>query len=108
MYSTKYKIAQGDDSSKFDNAYEKFISGPQLVKNNEVEIDGPFSDGPNYVKVNVDQNMVKAERFSREAIRDCFGVTMLQMLLKRLEKGSNGTLNGTFVILQAFFGRILS
>ena len=80
--------------SKFDDAYEKFLSGPQLVKDNEVEIDGPFSDGPNYVKVNVDQNMVKAERFSREAIRDCFGVTtMLQMLLKRLEKGSNGELD---------------
>ena len=80
--------------SKFDEAYEKFLSGPQLVKDNEVEIDGPFSDGPNFVKVNVDQNMVKAERFSREAIRDCFGVTtMLQMLLKRLEKGSNGELD---------------
>merc|ERR1712215_436298 len=80
--------------SKFDKAYEKFISGPQLVKGNEVFIDGPFSNGPNHVKVNVDKNMVKAEKFSREAIRDCFGVTtMLQMLLKRLEKTVKGELS---------------
>ena len=40
--------------SKFDKAYEKFISGPQLVKGNEVLLEGPFADGPSHVKVNVD------------------------------------------------------
>ena len=80
--------------SKFDKAYEKFIGGPQLVKNNEVVIDGSFSNGPDNVKVNVDKNVVKAEKFSREALRDCFGVTtMLQMLYKRLEKAVKGELS---------------
>ena len=80
--------------AKEDKAYEKFIDGPPLVKSGEVSIEGPFSHGPTHVKVKVDKNTVKAEKFSREALRECFGVTtMLQMLSKRLKRAIEGELS---------------
>ena len=80
--------------SKEDKAYEKFIDGPPLAKSGEVSIEGPFSHGPTHVKVKVDKNTVKAEKFSREALRESFGVTtMLEMLSKRLKRAIGGELS---------------
>ena len=79
--------------AKENNEYEKFLEGPSLVSKGEVFIHGPFAQGPSHVKVNVDKNMVKIEKFSREGIRDCFGVTnMIQMISDRLKSGIEGGL----------------
>ena len=79
--------------AKEDKAYEKFIDGPSLVSKGEVLVQGPFAHGPAHVKVKVDKNVVKIEKFARDALRDCFGVTnMLQMLSKRLNLGMEGGL----------------
>ena len=80
--------------AKKDKAYEKFLDGPPLVSKGEVLVQGPFAHGPAHVKVKVDKNTVKIEKFSRDALRDCFGVTtMLQMLSERLKLGMEGGLS---------------
>ena len=79
--------------AKEDNAYEKFIDGPSLVSKGEVLVQGPLAHGPAHVKVRVDKNVVKIEKFARNALRDCFGVTdMLQMVSDRLKLGMEGGL----------------
>ena len=79
--------------AKEDRAYEKFLDGPPLVSKGEVLVQGPFAHGPAHVKVKVDKNIVKIEKFSRDALRDCFGVTnMLQMMAERLSLGMEGGL----------------
>ena len=80
--------------AKKDKTYEKFLDGPPLVSKGEVLVQGPFAHGPAHVKVKVDKNTVKIEKFSRDALRDCFGVTtMLQMLSERLKLGMEGGLS---------------
>ena len=79
--------------AKENNSYEKFLDGPSLVSKGEVYVQGPFAHGPAHVKVKVDKNMVKIEKFARDGLRDCFGVTdMLQMVSDRLKLGLEGGL----------------
>ena len=80
--------------TKENKAYEKFLDGPSLVSKGEVYVQGPFSHGPTHVKVKVDKNMVKIEKFSRDGLRDCFGVSdMLQMVCDRIKRGVEGGLS---------------
>ena len=73
--------------SKHDKNYENFLAGPQLVKEDKMNIEGSFCQGPNHIKVNVDRNIVKSEKFARSGLRESYGVTfMLELLSERLEK----------------------
>ena len=73
-----------------DKAYENFLAGPALVKDGKMLIEGSFCQGPSNIKVNVDKNVVKTEKFARCGLRESYGVTyMLEMLLNRLKESMN-------------------
>ena len=75
---------------KQDKEYENFLSGPALVKDSKMFIDGPAVNGPTHIKVKLDKNVVKAEMFARCGIRESEGVTgMLEMLSDRLKEIGN-------------------
>ena len=70
-----------------DKEYENFLSGPALVKESKMYIDGPAVNGPTNIKVKIDKNVVRAEMFARWGLRESEGVTsMLEMLADRLKE----------------------
>ena len=79
--------------SKQDKAYENFLAGPALVKDNKMIIEGPFVQGPTSIKVKADKNVVRSEMFARCGLRESEGVTsMLELLSDRLkEVGKQGS-----------------
>ena len=73
--------------SKEDKAYETFLSGPSLVKDSKMTIEGPFVQGPTSIRVKADKNVVRSEIFARHGLRESEGVTsMLELLSDRLKE----------------------
>ena len=73
--------------SKEDKAYETFLSGPSLVKDSKMIIEGPFVQGPTSIRVKADKNVVRSEIFARHGLRESEGVTsMLELLSDRLKE----------------------
>ena len=46
-----------------DKAYENFLAGPVLVKDDERLVEGPFGQGPTSIKVKADKIVVKTVSF---------------------------------------------
>ena len=73
--------------SKHNKNYENFLAGLMLVKEDRMNIEGSFFQGPNHIRVDVDKNIVKSEKLSRSGLRESYGVTFMLEMLSEVRKG---------------------